>query len=90
MKSLIKKRDECANNPKKFSTTRIDEHILCEYLMSAVWIFDHIENKHTLFCGRDSMKKNCEWLREHTKNIINSHKKHIKMQKNVIVMERES
>ena len=54
--------------------------------MSAIWIFDHIENKHTLFCGRDMD----EWLKEHAKNIINSQKNHIKMQKNVIVMERQS
>ena len=43
--------------------------------MSAIWAFDHIENKHTLYCGKDCMKKFCESLREHTKNIIDFEKK---------------
>ena len=29
MKSLIKKIDECANNPENSSTTKIGKHILC-------------------------------------------------------------
>ena len=43
--------------------------------MSAIWAFDHIENKHTLYCGKDCMKKFCESLREHAKNIIDFEKK---------------
>ena len=27
---------------------KIGEHIPCGYLMSTIWGFDHIENKHTL------------------------------------------
>ena len=38
--------------------------------MSQIWAFDHIENKHTLYCRKDCMKKFCEPLRGHTKNII--------------------
>ena len=43
--------------------------------MSTIWAFDHIENKHTLHCGKDYMKKFCESLREHAKNIIDFEKK---------------
>ena len=39
--------------------------------MSIIWAFDHIENKHTLCCGKDYMKKFCKSLKEHTENIIN-------------------
>ena len=42
--------------------------------MSTIWAFDHIENKHTLYCGEDCMKKFCESLREHAKNIIDFEK----------------
>ena len=43
--------------------------------MSAMWTFDHIENKHTLYHGKDCMKKICTSLREHTKNISDFEKK---------------
>ena len=35
--------------------------------MSTIWGFDHIEDKHTLFRGKDCMKKFCNSLREHAK-----------------------
>ena len=43
--------------------------------MSTIWGFDHIENKHTLYLGKDYMKKFCTSLREHAKNIIDFEKK---------------
>ena len=50
-------------------------HITCGYSMSTIWGFDHIENKHTLYRGKDCMKKFWDSLREHAKNIINFEKK---------------
>ena len=43
--------------------------------MSTICAFDHIENKHTLYCGKDCMKKFCSSLREHAVNILNFEKK---------------
>ena len=43
--------------------------------MSTIWAFDHIENKHTLYRGKDCIKKFWESLREHAKNIIDFDKK---------------
>ena len=77
IESLIKKIDRCANNPENFSTTKIVEHIPCRYSMSTVWAFDHVENKHTICCRKDCMKKLSESLREHTKNIIDFEKKKV-------------
>ena len=37
IESLIKKIDGCANNPEKYSTTKIGEHISCGYSMSTIW-----------------------------------------------------
>ena len=37
--------------------------------------FDHIEIKHTLYCGKDCMKRFCESLREHAHNIFDFEKK---------------
>ena len=34
--------------------------------MSIIWVFHHIENKHTSYRGKDCMRNFCESLREHT------------------------
>ena len=53
----------------------LQQHITCGYSVSAIWTFDHIENKHTLCRGKDCLKKFFESLREHaTKNIIDFEK----------------
>ena len=59
----------------KILQQKIDDHIPCRYSLSTNWAFDHIENKHTLYRGTDCMKKFCESLREHAKNIIDFEKK---------------
>ena len=43
--------------------------------MSTIWAFNNIENRHTLYCGEDSMKKFCTFLKEQAKNVINFEKK---------------
>ena len=43
--------------------------------MSTIWGIDHIEDKHTLYCGRYCMKKFCGSLREHAKSKIDFEKK---------------
>ena len=45
MESLIKKIDECANDPENSSATKIGEHVPCRYSESTIWAFDHIEKK---------------------------------------------
>ena len=74
--SLIKKMDGCANNPENPSTTKIAQHIPCGYSMSSIWAFDHIK-KHTLYRGKDCMKKFCTSLRDNPKNITDFEKKKI-------------
>ena len=75
MESFIKKVDGCANNPENSSTTKIGEHIPWGYSVSTIWAFDHIENKRTLYRGKDGMEKFCTSLREQAKNIIYFEKK---------------
>ena len=59
---------------KKSSTTKIGEDSHCGYSMSTIWGFDHIEDKHTLYCPKDCMKMFCESLRQHTQKIIDFEK----------------
>ena len=35
--------------------------------MTTIWAFDLIENKQTLYRGKDCMKRFCESFSEHTK-----------------------
>ena len=53
----IIKIDECAINPEKSSIAKIGEHIPCGYSMSTIWAFDIIENKLSLYCGEDCIKR---------------------------------
>ena len=55
----MKKIDGCANIPENYLTTKIGEDIRCGYWMSTIWGFDHMENKHSLYHGKDCMKKFC-------------------------------
>ena len=75
MESLIKKINGCANNPENSKTTKIGEHIHCGYSMSTIWAFHNIENKHTFYRVEDCMRKFCESLKQHAKNVIDFEKK---------------
>ena len=80
LESLIKIIDGCKNNFEKSYTGKVCEHIPCRYLMSPIWTFDSVENKHDkdwMFKGQDSMKKFCQSLRVHGTKIINFEKKKI-------------
>ena len=69
IESLIKKIDECANNPENSSATNIGEHIPSGYSMSIIWAFI-IQKQACFILGEDCIKTFCESLREHAKNII--------------------
>ena len=62
MEPSIKNIDACPNNPENSSATKVGEHIPCGYSMSNIWVFDHIEIKHTLYCEKYCMKKFCNFL----------------------------
>ena len=77
VESSIKKIDDCQNNPGTSSTIKLGEYILHRYSVSTIWAFDNKENKHTLYSRKDCMKKFCESLRGHAKNLIDFEKKKI-------------
>ena len=43
LKLLLKKIDNCTNNPEKSFATKIGEHITCGYSMLTVWAFNNIK-----------------------------------------------
>ena len=75
LESLIKGINNCKNYPEKYSTTKIVEHIFCGFWMSAVWAFDNIENKHSLYRGKYFMKTFSISLEENAANVIHFEKK---------------
>ena len=82
IESLIKKIDGRANNPENSSTSKIGEHIPRGYSSLTIWVFHRIDNKHTLYRGKNCMKKFCEFLREHAKiKLILNRKKHHRWQR---------
>ena len=75
---LIWKIDNCKNNPEISSIRKTRKHAPCGYSMSTIWAFDHIENRHSLYSlhrWKDWIKRFCECLREHPKNIIDLKRK---------------
>ena len=75
IESLIRKPDGHENNPGNCSTTKIGEHIPCRHSMSTICGFDHTEDKHALYRGKDCIKKFCKSLKEHAKSITYFEKK---------------
>ena len=47
--------------------------------MSTIWAFDHIENKHTLYRGKDCMKNLCESLIDFEKKKVTVNKRRMKI-----------
>ena len=75
LECIIKKIDECKNNPKNSFTTKVSKHIPSGFSICPISSLRNIENKHDLYRGKDYMKTFREFLREHAINIINSEKK---------------
>ena len=71
LESLMRKIDECKNNPEKSPTTKVNEHIPSRFSMSTMSLFKDIENKYDVYRGQDCMKIFCVYSKEHAVKIIN-------------------
>ena len=52
----IEKVDECKNNPKNSSTTKVSENISSAFSISTMSSFRSKENKHDVYRSNDCMK----------------------------------
>ena len=66
----VEKIDECKNNPKSSSQTKVSENIPSGFSIPTISSFQSIENKHDVYRGKDCMKTFCESLSEHAMEII--------------------
>ena len=65
----------CHDNPKKLSTTKLNEHTASGYLLFINCSFDTTNNKLDYYRGKDCMKNFSIDLREHATKIISYEKK---------------
>ena len=79
LECIIEKIGGCKNNPENLSTSKVSEHSSSGFLMSTISSFRSIENKHSVYRGKDCMKKFCEYLRVHAMKTINFKKKKMKL-----------
>ena len=82
IESLLKKINNFKNNPEKFKVAKSGKQIPCQYSMTTIWVFDHIENKHCLYCEKYCIKKLSKSLRQHAKNKIDFGNKMLPLTKN--------
>ena len=75
LKSLFEKMNTCYNNPKKSSTTKINQHTPSDYSLFTHCSFDTTKNNLDYYRGKNCVKKICLDLREHATKIINYEKK---------------
>ena len=71
----LEKTARCKNDPENSSTTKVNEHIPSDFLMSTISSFKSIGNKHKVYREKDCLKKFCESFREDSMKTINFNKK---------------
>ena len=73
--SLPKKMNTCHSNPKKSSTTKVNEHIPSGYSLLTYCSFDTTNSKLDCYRSEDCIKNLCIDLKEHATKIISYEKK---------------
>ena len=58
---IIEKIDGCKSNPEYSFTAKVRKHIASDFLMSAIYSFKNIENKHNVYRTKECNKKFCEF-----------------------------
>ena len=67
---MLEKIGTCHNNPKKSSTTKVNEHTASCYSLFTDCSFDTTQNKIDYYRGKNCMKNFCIDLKEHATKII--------------------
>ena len=70
LECLLIKQQSCQNNPNESYTERKSIHVPSGYALSLISSFDSRENKHSVYRGRDCIKKFCSDLKELRTKII--------------------
>ena len=76
---IIKRIDECKNNPENSCATSVSKHIPSSFSMFTICSLRSIENKHDVNRDKDCKNKFSESLRQHRMKIINFKVKKMKL-----------
>ena len=71
LESLIEKIDRCKNIYENSSTAKVSEHTQSGFSIFPISSFNDIENKVDADRDEGCIKRFCEFLREHSMEIIN-------------------
>ena len=95
LEPLLEKISACHNNPKKSSTSKINEHRPSRCSLFTQCLFDATKNNIDFYRDKDCMKMFCKYLKQHAAKVIkyektemipitNEKKKYIVGKKNMI------
>ena len=95
LEPLLEKISACHNNPKKSSTSKINEHRPSRCSLFTQCLFDATKNNIDCYRDKDCMKMFCKYLKQHAAKVIkyektemipitNEKKKYIVGKKNMI------
>ena len=70
LEPLLEKINACHNNPKKSSTSKINEHRPSRCSLFTQCLFDATKNNIDFYRDKDCMKMFCKYLKQHAAKVI--------------------
>ena len=70
LEPLLEKISACHNNPKKSSTSKINEHRPSRCSLFTQCLFDATKNNIDFYRDKDCMKMFCKYLKQHAAKVI--------------------
>ena len=70
LEPLLEKISACHNNPKKSSTSKINEHRPSRCSLFTQCLFDATKNNIDCYRDKDCMKMFCKYLKQHAAKVI--------------------
>ena len=70
LEPLLEKISTCHNNPKKSSTSKINEHRPSRFSLFTQCLFDATKNNIDFYRDKDCMKMFCKYLKQHAAKVI--------------------
>ena len=70
LEPLLEKISTCHNNPKKSSTSKINEHRPSRCSLFTQCLFDATKNNIDCYRDKDCMKMFCKYLKQHAAKVI--------------------
>ena len=70
LEPLLEKISTCHNNPKKSSTSKINEHRPSRCSLFTQCLFDATKNNIDFYRDKDCMKMFCKYLKQHAAKVI--------------------